>query len=183
MTYKPKVRLKDTEWNDIFIPIAGAKVPAANAPTWSAFTANLNSYTFAIDDYLDLGTAEILHGYKEETDIGLHVHFITNGLDADERTVKFTLHYSWGNPADVMDAESSLTAEYTIPASTTDKTNFSLYLGAITGTGKTIQSLFKCRIERIASTGTEPASDPFVEMVGIHYEIDTIGSATATSKF
>jgi hypothetical protein len=164
-------------WNDIFVPLAGAKVPPANFPTWAVFLANLNSYTFNVNDYADLATAEILHGYKEGTDIKLHVHLVTNGLnDATVRKAKYTVYYSWGDNGEVMSAEGSKTAEVTIAAALADKTHLLLDLGSIAGVGYKINSILKLRIKRVAGTGTEPAADPFVEMVGVHYQADFIGS-------
>lgn len=160
-----------------------AKVPAANFPTWTTFTTNLNSYTFAINDYVDISTAEILHDYKEGTDLGLHLHIVTNGLnDATARKAKYTVYYSWGDTDEVMSAEGSLTAEVTITANLADKTHLYLDIGDVTGTNYKIGSLLKMRVKRIAGTGTEPAVDPFVEQVGIHYQIDTIGSREETVK-
>lgn len=169
--------LSQAVWNDINMSMITAKVPAAHYPTWATFLANLNSYTFAIDDYVDMSTAEILHDYKEGTDIGLHLHIVTNGLnDATARKVKYTIYYSWGDMDEVMSAQGSLTAELTITANLADKTHLFLDMGDITGTNYKIGSLLKMRVIRIAGTGTEPAVDPFVEQAGIHYQIDTIGS-------
>ena len=171
-----------TVWDDIFMPTSGAKVPAVNTPNWEAFTANTSEYTFALNDYADLTTVEINHDYKEGTNIGVHLHIVTNGLDANERKARYTVYYTWGDMNEVMSAEGSLTAELTIPLNTTDMTHLLLDMGDITGTGYKIGSLFKCRVKRIAGTGTEPTSDPFVSMVGIHYQIDTIGSRTELVK-
>jgi hypothetical protein len=169
--------LSPVVWDDIYVPLAGAKIPASHFPTWATFLANLNSYTFAIDDYADLATAEILHGWKQATDIGLHIHLITNGLNnATARKVKYTIYYSWGDTDEVMSAQASLTAEATITANLADKTHLFLDMGDITGTNYKIGSILKLRVMRIAGTGTEPAVDPFVEMIGIHYQIDTVGS-------
>jgi len=169
-------------YNDLYLSVAVAKVPASNTPTWASFFTNLNSYTFDVADYIDLATAEMLHGYVEGTDLECHVHFITNGLDATDRTVKFTLYYSIGDMNEVMAAEDSLTAEYTIVGSTADKTHLFLDMGDITGTGYKIGSLIKFRLKRVAGTGTDPANDPFVEMVGIHYQVDAVGSKTELTK-
>jgi len=176
------LELQTTIWDDIYIPLAGARVPAANAPTWSTYSTNLNSYTFDIDDYTDLASVEIKHGYKEGTDLEAHVHIITNGSDVDDRTVKFTLFHDWGDPDEVMDGEASLTGEITIPGGTASKTHFYIELGTVTGTNHVLGSLFKCRLKRIASTGTEPTNDPFVEMIGVHYERDTFGSRQENTK-
>ena len=164
-------------WNDIYVPLAGAKIPAVNAPTWATFTTNLNSYTFAVNDYADLATGEILHNWKEETPIGLHIHLISNGLNnATERKAKYTIYYSFGDMDEVMSGEGSLTEEKIITANLADKTHLFLDMGDIAGTNYKIGSLLKLRVKRIACSGTEPASDPFVEMIGIHYQIDTLGS-------
>jgi len=170
-------------WNDIYIPLAGAKTPAVNTPTWTTFLANLNSYTFALNDYADLSTAEILHGYSEGTDIGIHLHLVTNGLNnATERKAKYTIYYSIGDMDEVMSAQASLTAEATITANLADKTHLFLDMGDITGTGFKIGSIIKMRVTRVAGTGTEPASNPFVEMVGIHYQCNTVGSESELTK-
>ena len=164
-------------WNDIFIPLAGVRVPAVNAPTWTTFTTNLKSYTFAIDDYSDLATCEVLHGYKEGTDLEVHIHLITNGLnDATERKAKYIIYYSIGDVDEVMSAEGNLTQEITIESNLPDKTHLLLQLGDISGLNHKIGSVIKLRIKRISGTGTEPINDPFIEMVGIHYQINALGS-------
>ena len=175
--------LNPVVWNDINMSMVTAKVPAANFPTWTAFTANLNSYTFAIDDYVDMSTAEILHDYKEGTNLGMHIHLVTNGLnDATARKVKYIIYYSWGDMDEAMSAEASLTAEQDIIANLPDKTHLLLDMGDIAGGTYKINSLLKFRVKRVAGTGTEPANDPFVEQIGIHYQIDTVGSRTEFIK-
>jgi len=177
------LELAEVVWNDIFIPLAGAKVPASNTPSWDSYSTNLNSYTFAIDDYADLATAEILHDWKEGTDLQVHVHFITDGAnDGTARKVKYQVFYSIGDGAEVMAAEANLSDEEDIIASEADKMHHRLTVGAITGTNYKIGALLKIRVKRITGTGTEPANDPFVEMIGVHYQIDTLGSRQETVK-
>jgi len=170
-------------YNDLYIPLAGAKVPASHAPTWSTFSANLNSYTFAVDDYADLATTEILHGYSEGTDLNLHIHIITNGTEAIATKAQYTLYYSIGNVNATMSAEASNTFELTIPANTPDRTHLYLDMGDITGTNITLGASLKLRIKRVAKSagGSNPAADPFVEMVGVHYQIVRTGSRFETT--
>jgi hypothetical protein len=170
--------LSPVVWNDINMSMVTAKVPAANFPTWTAFTTNLNSYTFAVNDYVDMSTAEILHDYKEGTDIALHIHIVTNGLEVGATKAQYTIYYSWGDMNEAMSAEETLTAELTIPGGTADKTHLFLDMGDITGTSYKIGSLLKMRVKRIAKSagGADPAANPFVEQVGIHYQIERLGS-------
>lgn len=180
------LKLDTTVYDDVNMAIASAKVPPSNTPTWSTFTANTNAYTFAIDNYADLGTIEIPHTYKEGTDLEIHLHLATNGLNnATARKVKYILYYTYGIPDNGTNqfiAESSLTAELTIPANQADKSVYYLSMGTIAGTNIKIGTQFKCRIKRIAGTGTEPINDPFLGQVGIHFHKDTLGSRSISTK-
>ena len=45
------IELVETVWEDLQFSVSGAKVPAANAPTWEALTANHKAYSFDVNDY------------------------------------------------------------------------------------------------------------------------------------
>jgi len=171
------LELQTAVYDDLFMPLAGAKVPATHTPSWVPYSTNLNSYTFDLDDYADLATTEVLHGYKEGTDLELHVHLITNGANnATARKVQYQVFFSWGDMDEVMGAEDSLSAEADIPAFEADRTHRYLELGSVAGASYKMGSIIKVRIKRIACTGTEPDDDPFVEMVGLHFRKNTLGS-------
>jgi len=174
--FNDQIVYADTYYKDIFVGLSGARVPASNAPTWTAYSTNLNSYTFDINDYLDCTSSEINHDYKPGGDIELHLHIIQNGTDVDNRTVKFTIYYSIGNMGSVMSAESSFTGEITILSTDADRTHHYVNIGDLTTTGIIEGATIKMRVKRVASTGTEPSADPFVEMIGIHYEINKPGT-------
>ena len=40
------------------------------------------------------------------------------------------------------------------------------------------------RLKRVAKTagGADPAANPFVLQIGVHYQIDTLGSASVSAK-
>lgn len=179
-----------TVWDDINHSFASAKVPAANAPTWATFIGNIKAYTFAINDYVDMEPMEVLHGYKEGTDLEFHLHYVTNGLDATDRTVKFEIEYSYanmGNPTttgvgSALPSTTVVSMEQTIPADTPDKTHMYTDIDDINGTGIAIGAIVAVRFKRIAASGTDPTSDPYCLMLGIHHEIDTLGSNTEYVK-
>jgi hypothetical protein len=164
-------------YDDLNFATATGKLPASNYPTFTQLGAtSLYGYTFAIDDYLPIESSEVLHGYKEGTDLEIHLHLIQNGLnDATARKAKYTVYYGWADVAEVF-TTSSLTAELDIPAATEDLKHLYLSMGTITGTNFKKGSALLLTIKRIAGTGTEPAADPFVVQVGVHYEKDKIGS-------
>lgn len=176
-----QVLLDPIEYNDLYIGLSGAKVPAANTPTFSPFTTNTKLYTFAVDDYIDLSSVEMLHGWKEGTPIEFHIHWVTNGLDATDCGVKWQIFYTMGELS-AYSAEASASAETIIPAATADKTGFFTDIVTIPMTGYTIGTNIVMRLKRIAATATAPAANPFASMVGIHYQIESIGSRNIGSK-
>lgn len=172
-----------TVFDDLYVPVATGKIGGANTPSWASFTTNTSLYTFGIDDYIDLPSVEIKHDWLEGSALNVHIHYITNGAnDATARKVKWTIYFTIGDMGEAMAAEDTLTAEDTIPANEADKTHHYLDMGDITGTNYKIGAQIIMRVKRIAGTGTEPANEPFLSMVGIHYEIDTLGSKTETAK-
>ena len=176
-----------TIFNDIVISLSAAKVPAANAPTWSAFISNLKEYTYGLNDFQEF-TSEIAHSYKEGSTIEFHVHGATNGLEGVDKTIKFEIEYELvnnqtsGSFGDAYTGTTIINGEITISAATADKTSWVISSGTDT-TGNILQAATLIgRVRRIASTGTEPASDPFVMQVGVHIEEDTVGSKTELAK-
>lgn len=177
-----------TTFNDINFKLISAKVPAANAPTWAATGSGHYAYRFAVNDYLDLGCEELLHDWKEGSNIEIHVHWETNGAnDATVRYVKWEISYSIANTQSAggttaFPVWTVVSAESTIAASEPDATFKYTSVLTITPTGFKIGAGVKLRLRRITASSTAPANDPFAQQVGIHYEKDTLGSRSQTSK-
>jgi len=168
-----------TVFDDIILPMSITK-KGVTAPTWTAFHGNLSQYTFAIGDYVQ-GSFELLHGYKEGSDIEFHVHIITNGAEASKE-VNYELEY-W--IADMGEASTSTTVVSSGDYALTNADGHHEYIDIddITGTGLKIGAVICFLFKRIAIVdGTEPTADPFVVSLGIHYEKDTIGSRQETVK-
>lgn len=175
-------RLDIPVWDDIHFNVSTLKVPPSAAPTWTAFTANMNAYTWAVNDLADLGSKEYEHRFKEGEDVTAHLHVTNNGANnATPRTVKYTLYYSLMN-SNVWTAEASLTAELTIPANALDKAEYLLDMGTIAGTGLMVGSQIKVALKRVTATGTAPINAPFITGVGVHAKVDTLGSRTISAK-
>ncbi len=171
-----------TVFNDIQFSLSTAKVPAANFPSWDVFSGNLKKFTFAINDFVYLEAKELSHSYKTGSNYEWHIHIFTNVVDGTDRTVKYEIEYSI---TDVNAVVSVLTEsqQFTIPASTADLTHLKFSISGLDGTGLEMEDDITVLFKRIATdTGTDPSIDPFVSMVGLHYEVDTIGSRTEEAK-
>lgn len=182
------LKLNETVYNDLVLPLDSARVPAANAPSWESFVGNLNAYAYGVNDYQEF-TAELLHGYDSGSDLEFHVHGALNAaLAAGNETVKFEIEYSIANRdatdglGDVFPATTTINAEFIVPDATADLTNIYISIGIDTTTSFGMGATIKGRIRRIASSGAELVGDIFVTQVGIHYEINTMGSRQRTVK-
>ncbi len=176
-----------TVWNDIFAAL-DPKTTGAGKPTLRAFSGNINQYTMAVNDITEVAAAEFLHDWKEGSAIELHVHWATRGVDTTIRAVKWEISYTWanilGDPAPTaFAAAATASAETQIPANTPDKTHIRTSVITFTPVGGKINANILLSLKRIASAGTAPTNDPWVLMVGIHYERDTVGSRTTSTKY
>jgi hypothetical protein len=181
----PRFNGTATVWNDIVFPLSTGKLIGANQPDYTvAVAGNVYEYTFAINDYIDVGAQEVPHSYDEGTDFEFHLHLITNGLDATDRDVRYSVEYIIVDIDEVVATGTLTSNDLTIPASTTDRTHLYFDIGTITGTNYKIGATIKFRFTRVAlaGAGTAPTNDPFITMVGCHIQEDTVGSRTETAK-
>lgn len=177
-------------WNDWnltrdYTPAAGAGVPPRNT-----LVGNILKDQFRVNDALQFQSAEALHDWKEGTDLSVHIHWATGGLnDATVRGVKWEIEWAWANPVEggvgttVFASSGPQSNEISIPAAQPDRTHRISSIYTIPGTGFTIGSQLMIRLKRIASvTNVAPAQDPFLISFGVHYQADTDGSREMTTK-
>lgn len=168
-------------WGDIDFPII-VRTIGPNIPTLVVINGNITMPQWAVNDYNVCESQEFIHEWVEGSTVYWHIHLTTNGLDATDRYVRFTVEYGyvtpngqWVFPA-VLDSGDLL-----IPANTPDKTMIPFELGsfapaiAIAGHGI-------ARLVRIASTGAAPTNNPWVPMLQLHVQKNTTGSRTRTAK-
>ena len=180
-----------TVFNDLVLPLDSAKVPASNAPNWESFVGNLNAFAYEVGDYQEF-TTELIHGYKEGSTFQFHIHGALNATTAQEEKVQFEIEYSIADAnlstgfGDVFPdgSGSLLTAELVVPNATNDLTNIFITVGVDSSGSFGIDATIKGRIRRIAKSvgGNELTGDIFITQVGVHYEIDTVGSRTTLTK-
>lgn len=172
-----------TVWNDINISAmlmatAGATVPPLTAINASGIQGRAFTGT-GVTAQEGWGSLEILHDYKEASDITPHVHWMPTTTGAGN--VKWQLEYYWLNNGDTAGASTTITL--TDAAGGTAWVERRASFAAITGTGKTIGSRFLFRLFRDPADGSDTYGDPALLLdVGIHYQIDTVGSRQITTK-
>lgn len=171
-----------TVYNDIFLPLS-PRTTGAGSPTRRQVGGNIYKFTMAVNDVCEIDAAEFLHDWKEGSAIEVHVHWATRGANnSTARGVKFEVDYSWANMGDAYPAVQTLTQEGPIAALAPDLLHTYTTIGTITPTGGKIGGNIILSLKRVTSVATAPANDPWVMMVGIHYESDTLGSRTISGK-
>jgi hypothetical protein len=168
-----------TVWKDIMFPMAPPKTTGAGNPSLVTWNGSMRGFSFAVNDAHDFDPQEIEHDAKIGSTATWHIHFVSRDNET-ERTVKYELEYAIEPESGAIPAPTTVSAEFTIAASTTANTpqrgNITTFV--IPGIAK----LAYARITRIASSGAEPTTDPVVSGLHFHYELDTIGSREILTK-
>lgn len=177
--------VNEIAWDDLQFQISSGKPGAANVPTWEAFTTNTSAYSFAINDYIDLGANEPCHGWKLGSDMSVHLHLALKAANAtgSDRFAKFQVDIAYANVGAAWAEATQMTAEVTIPTGTVALHHFLLLMGTLSIPTGLIGVQIKPRVKRIAATGgTEYASSVFITQLGIHLQKDTVGSRSVAAK-
>ena len=170
-----------TVWNDINLSVDS--LASSGATIMDVITVGGNKFkafigTGATTQQAD-GSLEILHDYKEGTDIVPHLHWMPE--DANAGNIEFFLGYRWWNHTDVMPAETVVSV--IVPAGgvahRAHRTDFAILSGA----GMTIGSRFVFRLFRNPADADDTYAHYAIALdFGIHYEKDTVGSRQIIAK-
>lgn len=168
-------------WVDIDFPII-VRTVAAGIPTLVAINGNITMPQWQVNDFNVCESQEMIHGWKEGSEVFWHLHLTTNGLDATDRYVRFEIEYGY---CDVMGQwvfpAVFTTPDILIPANTPNKTMMSLSLTSFTPPIK-ISGHVVARLKRVASVGAAPTNNPWIPMLQLHIQLDTLGSRNIGTK-
>ena len=168
-------------WTDVDFPIL-IRTTGPNIPTLVAINGNITMPQWAVNDFNVCESQEFVHGWKEGSEVFWHVHLTTNGLDATDRYVRFELEYGY---ADVM-GQWVFPAVFTspdilIPANTPNETMMIVPITSFTPPIK-IGGHAVARLKRVAAAGAAPTNNPWMPMLQLHIQLDTLGSRNIGSK-
>jgi len=170
-----------TVWKDIDFPII-IRNTGANIPSMTTINGNISMPQWQVNDVNMCESTEFIHEWKQNSTVYFHIHLTTNGLDATNRYVQFEIEYGYVTPNGVWVFPATINSgDLLIPANTTDKTMFILSIGSFTPTAN-IGGHVVARLKRVASSGTAPSGNPWVPMLQLHIECDSIGSKDIATK-
>lgn len=173
-----------TVWVDIDFPI----IPRSTGTTIASYTAIdtggvLLYPQWQVNDFHVCDANELVHGWKEGSNISWHLHLITMGQDASDRYTKWELIWASANVNDILEERTTITTDDTlISANTAAKTHLIVPIGSVAMTGYRIAAHLYPRLKRVAASGAAPSVNPCVPMLQAHVELDTLGSLNITTK-
>jgi len=125
------------------------------------------------------GGGEIPHAYKEGSNLAPHIHWMPTTANAGN--VKWFLEYNWQLNANTFGAPT--TVSIVDAATGTAWDNIQTDIASISGTGMLFNSHFVFRLYRDPNDAEDTYPDDAVLLsIGLHYEIDTVGSRTVNTK-
>ena len=166
---------------DIDFPIL-IRTTGAGIPTLIAINGNITMPQWAVNDFNVCESQELIHSWKEGSTLYWHIHLTTNGTNVDNRYVRFELEYGYSDVDGVWTFPATVTTpDLLIPANTPSKTMMIMSLTSFTQPLH-IGGHVVARLKRVAAAGTAPTSNPWIPMLQLHVQLDTLGSRNIGSK-
>lgn len=165
--------------NDVPIPLASVRLPAANAPAWIAYKGTqVLAFDGTSTDTIYF-TVKVPHGYKEGSDYLLHVHWVAE--DNTTGNVKWQFTYSFANADATFPAPTSVTGVVATPE-VADK-HVHTDVATIDGTGQKLSSVILCALSRLGGDAEDTyAQDVYFLEADFHVELNSIGGRTGDEK-
>jgi hypothetical protein len=195
------VVLDESVYSDV--PMTFSLKGTGDEATMNTFVGGIKQFKFDVSKVIHINNVEAPHDYKYGTGAEIHLHWmIKNNLIAGDK-VKWQFEFAIGNTRNGTNSMTILCdpdnptvfgtktvdVEYTapvggIPAGTVLYSTLGVVSAEAMANVRIGCSLIGT-LSRVAKStgGTNPAADTVYAMnMGIHYEIDTLGSRTRTEK-
>jgi len=173
-------------WDDLKIVPGAFKFGGSSDPSIGDWQPGGSGATFKVYRFKEndegFATNQMLHRYKEGTDLLFHIHW-TPGSRGNEENGKYV---GWKIDYSIADVDSTFLASSTVDLSdicsgTDDKHEVSASV-SVSGVGLHISHMIILRIYRSDTgtddtwVGTTTAQSPILLEFDIHYEVDAFGS-------
>jgi hypothetical protein len=179
-----------TVWDDIRVSLTGSTRAGAIPPAFDRFRRDLAGtsqgvYAYGFDKEIEeevLFDVEIPHNYKLGTNLIPHVHWAVAVIGDAGKKVRWGLEYTICDIGNLIPVTQIIYTDATDPVNAYkhNLTNFTTINGATIGN---VSTIMMCRLFRDATNINDNYdADAYAIDVGFHYEIDTIGSRTPTTK-
>jgi hypothetical protein len=165
-------------YDDIIISATNLRT-GNTAPAFASFISPVYAMSF-VDSQTDVayGSFELPHSYKEGTALEVHVHWSPSTTSTGNCVWKFNAVVEGMESTGAFSAISEMTA--TDAGGGVAFAHQYASFGTIAGTGRKIGDIIVFELKR--PSGDTFAGDAFLLSIGIHYQQDTLGSRSISSK-
>jgi hypothetical protein len=173
---------QDGGWQDELGQIIVRTTGAGN-PSWSQIGASIfRAYKFAVGDICQIHY-HLTHGLCPGTAIFPHVHWTTDGTDAN--TVKFELSVVYAKGYKRGNFDFASPDVFTVEEAP-DGTAYNHVIsedGSGLALDTEVDGLVIVHLARVTNGGTDNEDDVFVLMADVHYQADTVATKTRNYPF
>jgi len=166
-------------WNDIILQVSNLR-PGNTPPVFAAFRNGVYGLRFDANTGDEVhGAFEVVHDYKEGTDMVAHCHWSPTSTDIGN--IVFGFEYTHANDSQAFSTTATAT---NTPVAASGVVNQLTRTNIVTldGTNYKIGDIIAFRFYR-QNGGTDTfTGNAFVHSIGIHYQADTNGSINIASK-
>lgn len=181
-----------TVWDDLRITPGSFDRPGTADPVYVAYTPDGSSISTYLTEWSknDIAsfTIQVPHDYKQGSDLYVHIHW-TPGARGDEESGKLVgwkVQYSWANINNTFGKMN--VADLSDACDGTDHKHQMTPEVKIEGASQQISSMLICNITRTDTgtdddwSGTASGELPLLLECDFHYQKDTVGSRTISTK-
>lgn len=173
-----------TYWDDMRISVNQVKVPAANAPSWTAFgpTQLLGFADQAVSGNEEevYFVVQMSHKYKQGTSLSPHVHYMVTG--SESAIIRWYMQYQYVDISSTGLAVQSSIATASFNAGEDFKhkrKEFDDY----NPSASSVSGMLLCKLTRNSSNpGDTYSAAAYLLEVDVHYQVDMPGSREEFSK-
>jgi hypothetical protein len=173
------IKLNTTVYDDIIIQAINLR-GGVSPPSYVAFQDSIFGVSF-VNNQTDIvyGAFELPHTYKEGTDLEVHLHWSPGTTNTGR--CDWVMKYSYANMGGTFGAEETITFQQE-GSGIVNKGQYVSGNVLIDGTSKSLKigAIFVFALSR--PVGDDFTGHAFLHQVGIHYEIDTMGSRQRAVK-
>ena len=172
-------------WADIHTPVSAVRVGGAGGATerfWDIDGGTTFRFLgFALDDY-SYFSIQLPADWVQGTSIHAHVHYTlpTAGAGGGVENVKWILDYSWDNVGAVFPTSTAITSTRDVQNDASGEHTHQ-DIGWLDGSGKTVLSVIKCRLER-DTAGSDHGTEAYLLQVDFAYQTDGRGGRAEDIK-
>jgi len=169
-------------WRDMVGDLIARGVGPTN-PTWAQMAASpFWGYDFGLNDQIWVDF-HIRHDYTPASDIYLHAHWTTDGVDVNPVRWEFTWSYAKGHNQGNFNVAGTVVTVEQATNGTAWRHMISEIAVPISSVDFEVDGIIMCRIRRVTNGAVDNADAVFLRLADCHYQANTFATKNRAPNF